>query len=306
MATIMETNRIINSSVSNLDKNKDYTMTKDGWKETKTVDPGKEKWYTIAEAAKELSVPRNKIANAVYLGSLLSTEIPDSSRAGHHHLIRESDLIDWLDDPTKVRNQKKRDKYNEQYRTRTKNNPKTGNVLETGVPIDENGDAYLSYEEIAKEVGIGLNGVRLAVNKGALKVTHRNVDGHHRSYASKADIAAWRKSVDESLKKRSENITAINKARKGTSTKKVEESKKVEEPKKVDGITMWASSDEEVPNSLKDIIAQLRGVLDEYYKKGFEDGKLSVEHDISDEYSRGYEEGKKAAKEELMAVLKGV
>lgn len=301
MATIMETNRIINSSISKLEKDGKYVLTKDGWqKEENTVDPKKEKWYTVAEAAKECSVKRNKIANAIYLGSLLATEIPDSSSAGHHHLIRESDLIDWLDDPKKVRDQKKRDRYNEQYRIRSKNNPRTGNVLETGIPIDENGDAYLSYEEIAKEVGVGLNGVRLAVNKGALKVTHRNVDGHYRSYASRADIAAWRESVAESLKKKSEQITAINKARKETSTKKVEE------PKKADGITMWASSDAEVPNSLKDIIAQLRNVLDEYYNKGFDDGKLSVDIDKDTAYRRGYEEGKKAAKEELMAVLKGV
>lgn len=46
--------------------------------------------------------------------------------------------------------------------------------------------------------------------------------------------------------------------------------------------------------------------LEEVYKKGFEDGKLSVEHDDDAAYRRGLEEGKKQAKDNLLTLIKEV
>ncbi len=54
------------------------------------------------------------------------------------------------------------------------------------------------------------------------------------------------------------------------------------------------------------LMAHIQALIDNSYKKGFEDGKLSIEQDISDEYRKGFEEGKKQAKDELLAMLKGV
>lgn len=218
--TIETTNRVIKDA-SKLDPNKNYTLTAEGFVEDKTVDQGKEKWYKIAEAAKELGVQTVNIRNAIHRGSLIAKEIPGTSPTGYVYMISETSLAEYLDDPKKVRDPKKREKYNKhQY-----DNIKKKNRAKESEKIDTNDETSV------------------VVQKEDVKSSGRYI------------------------------------------------------PNDLDNIQL----------AIAELMVKAREeAYDEAYKKGFEDGKLSVENDILDKYHKGIKEGKKQAKEELLAVLKGV
>lgn len=192
--------------ITQLDPNKDYEMTATGWVEKK--DPGKEKWYRIPEAAKELRITAGAVRSAITRGSLIAKEIPGRSPTGYIRMISESDLLAYLENPKMVRDPKKRSEYN-------------------------------------------------AVQYSRIK---------------------------ESRKKMKENAPAVEKKDKAPSA-------------------IISIPTDEI-KSLKNITSEMQKLMDYCYKLGFEDGKLSVENDSSDEYRKGYEQGKKEAKEELLAALK--
>ena len=301
MTTIEKTNAIINGVVTTIDPNKEYTMTKDGLVETK--DPLKEKWYRISEAAKEIRVSDQTVRNAITFGHLLATETPDSSAPGFHYMIKESDLIDWMDDKKKVRNQKKYDSYIARMREYRARNSK-GKVLVTyEIPVDENGVKMIDANTVAERCGYKLTSIHNAISRNNLKATKHYVGGRSRWYISEADYKAWRENGSHDnhrgAKMKFDNTNIIGKV------------ENVEEHK--EGLSMVISVPTENFKSLKDINTEIQKLMDYCYKLGFEDGKVSVEHDISDEYNKGFAEGKKQAmkeflsmQEELTAMVKGV
>ena len=221
MTTIQNTNAIINGSTTTLDPNKTYIMTENGLVEDKAIDPMKEKWYRISEAAKELGVQTTNIRNAIHRGSLIAKEIPGRSSTGYVYMISETSLTEYLDDPKKVRDPNKRKKYNKhQY-----DNIKKKNLAKESEKIDTNEETPVVEKK--EEV--------------AVKSSGRYIPN---------DLANLQLAIAELMVKAREEA------------------------------------------------------YDEAYKKGFEDGKLSVENDSIEEYRKGYEQGKKEAKSELLAALK--
>ena len=90
------------TDIRELDTNKNYDfdpITKT-WVEQKVVDPMKEPYYTVEEASKEARVKPATIRRAIQKGTLKAIQISDSSRWGFHYMVKESELISWLDDPT--------------------------------------------------------------------------------------------------------------------------------------------------------------------------------------------------------------
>lgn len=69
--------------------------------EIKTVE--QTKWFTTKEAAKEAGVKHTKIMSNISAGRIITKKIPDSSRIGYHYLISENELMDWVEEPKKVR-----------------------------------------------------------------------------------------------------------------------------------------------------------------------------------------------------------
>lgn len=292
MAMISETNRIINSTktkpitdVTKLDPKKEYELTADGYVERK--DPLKEKWYTSSEAAKEAGVSSINIRCAIYSGRLLATQTPDSSRYGFHYLIRETDLIEWLENKSEVRNQKAREEYNRKTLERVKSESK-----QDYIPVDENGVQFMLVREAAERIGRSRQFLMNAINNGELKTTQGFIHSHHAQFISEADLMEF-VSKSEKLTKSMKRVKAL------TDAKEID---KINSEKTAATLEIPKSEDVK----LEVLIAHIKALLDNTYQKGFEDGKLSIEHDISDEYRKGFEEGKKQAKDELLAVLKGV
>lgn len=88
------------TDIKDLDVSKNYVFDPDikDWVEQPSIDPMKERNYTLKEAAKEVSLTPEAIRIAIKKGHLSAMQISDSSRVGYHYLIKESDLISWLDD----------------------------------------------------------------------------------------------------------------------------------------------------------------------------------------------------------------
>ena len=271
MTTIENTNIILNGTKTKIDPNKEYTLTKDGLVETK--DPLKEKWYRISEAAKEICVSDQTIRNAIMLGNLIATQIPDSSSPGYHWMIKESDLIEWLDDKKKIRNQKKRDEYNANVRSRYAGKANSTEKITYEEPVDKDGVKMLSIYAAADRCGFKPSSINNAIHRHSLKATKHCVGGRSRWYITEADYKTW-----------IENGSHTN-----------HRDKKVEsEPTDIKN----AIVDQKYPKGVSDIADQIKKLLDEAYQKGFADGKASVEYNI--------EEVKNQAKDELLAALKGM
>ena len=286
--TIETTNTIIKDAAK-LDPNKNYTLTAEGFVEDKTIDPGKEKWYKVPEAAKELGKSTAVISSAIKRGTLIAKEIPGKSKTGYIYMISETALAEYLEDPSVIRDPEKNQKARNEWVSWKKR--RTGNTGKP--PVDENGNPMLSIDDIHERTGRGFTAIRNAITKGFLVADKYLCGRAHKWFASEEDVKAWVENLE-----RNERVAA---EKKETPVEKKEE-------------VVVKSSGRYIPNDLNNIqlaIAELmvkarEEAYDEAYKKGFEDGKLWSEHDASDEYRKGYEQGKKEAKEELLAVLKGV
>lgn len=287
MTTIQNTNAIINGSTTTLDPNKTYIMTENGLVEDKTIDPGKEKWYKIPEAAKELGKSVASISSAIKRGTLIAKEIPGKSKTGYIYMISETALMEYLEDPSVIRDAKKNQaSRNEWVSWKQKRTGNTGKP-----PVDENGNPMLDINDIHERTGRGFVAIRNAMVKGFLVADKYLCGRAHKWFASEAAVNTWLENLE-----RNERVAA---EKKETSVEKKEE-------------VAVKSSGRYIPNDLTNIqlaIAELmvkarEEAYDEAYKKGFEDGKLWSEHDASDEYRKGYEQGKKEAKAELLAALK--
>lgn len=325
MAMISETNRIINSTktkpitdVTKLDPNKEYDLTEEGYVEYK--DPTKEKWYTASEAAKEAGVSSINIRCAIYSGRLLATQIPDSSRYGFHYMIRETDLIEWMEDKSAVRNPKAHEEYNRKTLERTKSESN-----QEYIPVDENGVQFMPVHKAAERIGRSSSFIRNAINNGELKATKGFINSHHAMFISEADLMEF-VSKSEKLIKSMKRVKALTDAEEAPRTimydpisgqQFITNEEAIKEANKEIAAQFELERERHYAQSLKDaheidpkmavkldvLMAHIQALIDNSYKKGFEDGKLSVEFDKSDEYGRGVEEGKKQAKEELLAKL---
>lgn len=68
------------------------------------MDAGKEKWYDIATAAKEAGVSRPTLTKAAREGRLRASQVSGGrGKTGHHYLISESALIEWMNDRKSVK-----------------------------------------------------------------------------------------------------------------------------------------------------------------------------------------------------------
>lgn len=65
--------------------------------EKDSMSEGKEKWYTAAEAEKVAGVTRQTLFNAINKGTLVASQISDSSRWGYKYMISENNLLDWVE-----------------------------------------------------------------------------------------------------------------------------------------------------------------------------------------------------------------
>lgn len=284
--TIETTNSIIKDATQ-LDPNKTYRLTAEGYVEDKTVDPSKEKWYKIPEAAKELGKTPATISSAIKRGTLIAKEIPGKSKTGYIYMISETALAEYLEDPSVIRDAKKNQEARNEWTSWKKR--RTGNTGKP--PVDENGNPMLDINDIHERTGRGFVAIRNAMVKGVLVADKYLCGRAHKWFASEEAVNTWVENL-----KRNERI--VDKKETPTVEKKEEVAVK--------------SSGRFVPNDLANLqlaIAELivkarEEAYDEAYKKGFEDGKLSVENDSKDEYRKGYEQGKKEAKEELLAALK--
>ena len=57
----------------------------------------KEKWYTMAEAMKETGVSRATLTRAINEGRMVASQISDSSGAGFHFMVSETNLLEWME-----------------------------------------------------------------------------------------------------------------------------------------------------------------------------------------------------------------
>ena len=74
--------------------------------EKDSMSEGKEKWYTTAEAEKVAGVSRQTLFNSINKGTLVASQITDSSRWGYHYMISESNLLDWVENRNTVKTSK--------------------------------------------------------------------------------------------------------------------------------------------------------------------------------------------------------
>lgn len=65
--------------------------------EKDSMSEGKEKWYTMAEAMKETGVSRVTLTRAINEGRMVASQITDSSGAGFHFMVSETNLLEWLE-----------------------------------------------------------------------------------------------------------------------------------------------------------------------------------------------------------------
>lgn len=293
MTTIQNTNAIINGSTTTLDPNKTYIMTENGLVEDKAIDPGKEKWYKVPEAAKELGKSTAVISSAIKRGTLIAKEIPGKSKTGYIYMISETALAEYLEDPSVIRDPEKNQKARNEWVSWKKR--RTGNTGKP--PVDENGNPMLDINDIHERTGRGFVAIRNAMTKGFLVADKYLCGRAHKWFATEAAVNSWVENLE-----RNERIAA---EKKETSVEKKEE------------VAVKATV-HHIPDDINDDLANLQLAIaelmlkareeayDEAYKKGFEDGKLSVENDSIVEYRKGYERGKKEAKSELLAVLKVV
>lgn len=312
MATIQETNRIINSrskaitDINKLDPNKTYDVTADGYVERK--DPLKEKWYKVGEAAKESGASQISIRTAIYSGRLIATQIHDSSRYGHHYLIRETDLIEWMENKSEVRNPKAHEEYNRKTLERVKSEAKPDYI-----PVDEDGVQCMPVHKAAERIGRSGSFIRNAINRGELKTTKGFIGGHHAQFISEADLMEF-VSKSEKLIKSMKRVKVLNDAEtatvdlnKGISGTDTTSGHRVElDAEEIKNIAVAEIEKRLEGTTLYSIFSEVKHLIKKAYDLGVSDAKLSFEQDISDEYRKGFEEGKKQAKDELLAMLKGV
>lgn len=57
----------------------------------------KEKWYTMTEAMKETGVSRATLTRAINEGRMVASQITDSSGAGFHFMVSETNLLEWME-----------------------------------------------------------------------------------------------------------------------------------------------------------------------------------------------------------------
>ena len=284
MTTIENTNIILNGAKTKIDPNKEYTLTKDGLVETK--DPLKEKWYRVCEAAKEIGVSDQTIRNAIMLGNLVATQTPDSSAPGYHWMIKESNLIEWLDDKKKIRNQKKRDEYNANVRARYAGKANSTEEITYEEPVDKDGVKMLSIYTAADRCGYKASSIRNAIHRHSLKATKHYVGGLSRWYITEADYKAW-----------IENGSHTNHRNKKVESEPTDIQNDVVDQKKettvrpVVDYSKITYSEKEEKLSLEKISSLIQNFM---------------EDEIHKAYMKGFEEGRAKAREEMIAIIKEV
>ncbi len=159
------------------------------------------KFYTIQEAAKIAGVDQSRVYSAVQRGNIICTKFSDHSARGYRNFISESALDEWIDDPYKVRNKEQRDKIKAMDRNRHRRRTDT---LETGVPVDENGDSYLTVDDVAIMLGKSEYCVRAMLYNGRLVGTPRCLNGHKRIFISRASVVSYQNREIERERKMAE------------------------------------------------------------------------------------------------------
>ena len=155
---------------------------------------------------------------------------------------------------------------------------------------------WLKPAAAAKEAGCAYTRIIYAIQRGYLKASVVASDGRKNFYRiNEYDLIDY---IENPSTVKCDPI-------KGTyyGDKQIKESKK----EKITDISSVATKiqaiiDEEIAK----VKQQYETKLKEEYNKGFEDGKLSVEHDDDAAYRRGLEEGKKQAKDNLLTLIKEV
>lgn len=71
--------------------------------EKDSMSEGKEKWYSTAEAEKVAGVTRQTLFNAIKKGTLVASQISDSSKWGYHYKISESNLLEWVENRNTIK-----------------------------------------------------------------------------------------------------------------------------------------------------------------------------------------------------------
>lgn len=188
---------------------------------------------------------------------------------------------------------------------------------------DPTKEKWYTVKQAAKELRIPGTNVRMLIYRGVLDA--KEIPGHScTGYIWMISETALTEYLEDPKKVRNPKAREeYNKRQLASMHKRVEKLRTTEseEPKKVDiphpdvvvetnvnlaDVMEMERKAHENPISLEVIFDQIKQMINDAYEKGVADGKLSVEHDISDEYRKGFEEGKKQAKDELLAMLKGV
>lgn len=122
----------------------EYVCTENGWVLKSEVKPiNEQKFYTVKRASLETGRKISSIRTAIKSGFLLASRVPSGKSRGDAIYINEMDLIDWLTDPNKVRDEKAHDEYlaymrkiNDKARTNKKESKKADVANVKEIPMD--------------------------------------------------------------------------------------------------------------------------------------------------------------------------
>lgn len=102
------------TDLKDLNPNDNYIWDpdKNDWVSDNGISTGKEKWYNLEDAADKAGTKVSILRSAISRGSLIGSTIQKGSY-GYRWMVSESNLKDWMEDPSVVRDPKKREAYNE-------------------------------------------------------------------------------------------------------------------------------------------------------------------------------------------------
>ena len=167
--------------------------------------------YTVSEAAKTWDIGVNKLRQAIRSGFLKQTIIPHKSDKKTYVYIDEDDLLDWMDDRTKVRDKEAHEKhlaYKKAYNA--KNYPKkTENDIPDTEPAKESSFAEPAVDMDISQIAACLmnlikekakeaykEGYKLGLEDGKLSVQHDKEE-------------SYRRGVEEGKKKAKEELMTL-------------------------------------------------------------------------------------------------
>lgn len=158
-------------------------------------DQIKKKYFKVAQAAKYAGCTETTIRNAVKAGFLLATRVPSGARNGDAIYISEDDLIEWVAEPKKVRDEKERSKYlsykaqiNEKYRSKKASKPaeepkKETSFAEPHIDMDITTIAECLMNLIKEKTKEAYKeGYKLGLEDGKLSVQHDKEDTYQKGF----------------------------------------------------------------------------------------------------------------------------